>query len=268
MPGGALDVVRAGGLDGVERIFALHCDPRTDVGRVGVRVGAITAASDLVRVRLSGPGGHTARPHLTADLAYALGRVLTELPAVLDRRTDPRAGLTLVWGHVAAGGAANAVPKTGLAEGTLRCLDAATWERLPDLVTDTVASVAAPYGVAADVEYVRGVPPVVNDRSSSQLMAAAARAYLDPHAVVDAELSMGGEDFAWYLDEVPGALARLGVRDPDDEVARDLHQGSFAPDERAIALGVRLFVGTVLEVADHGRPRGAGHDWISTSRQL
>src|SRR5690606_3383725 len=92
MPGGALDVIRAGHLEGVERIFGLHCDPRVEVGKVGTRVGALTSAADLVELRLTSPGGHTSRPHLTADLVHALGTVITSLPSLLSRRVDPRTG--------------------------------------------------------------------------------------------------------------------------------------------------------------------------------
>jgi len=108
--GGALDVLAASGMASVGRIFALHCDPRLDAGQLGVRSGAITAACDRVQVRVSGPGGHTARPHLTADLVYALGKILTEVPAALSRRVDPRSSLSLVWGRVSAGTVANAIP--------------------------------------------------------------------------------------------------------------------------------------------------------------
>src|SRR5215207_2793842 len=93
MPGGALGVIAAGGLDGVHRIYGLHCDPRLEVGQIGLRVGALTAAADRILVRLNGPGGHTSRPHLTADLVYALATLVTELPAALSRRVDPRAGM-------------------------------------------------------------------------------------------------------------------------------------------------------------------------------
>ena len=98
--GGALDVMAAGGIASVDRIFGLHCDPRLDTGKVGVRSGPITAACDRITVRVTGPGGHTARPHLTADLVYALGKIVTELPAALSRRVDPRSSLSLVWGRV------------------------------------------------------------------------------------------------------------------------------------------------------------------------
>src|SRR5262249_57725718 len=118
--GGALDVLAAGGMASVGRIFALHCDPRLDAGQLGVRSGAITAACDRIEVRVSGPGGHTARPHLTADLVYALGKILTEVPAALSRRGDPRASLSPVWGRGSAGTGAHAVPRAGRAGGTAR----------------------------------------------------------------------------------------------------------------------------------------------------
>ena len=140
---GAKAVIAAGALESVGRIFALHCDPRLDAGKLGVRSGAITAACDKVKVACAGPGGHTARPHLTADVVYALGKIVTELPAALSRRVDPRAGLSLVWGHMSAGSAANAIPDEGVVEGTVRCLDTEVW-RGGRLFEELVQSVAAP----------------------------------------------------------------------------------------------------------------------------
>ena len=241
---GALAVLDAGFLDGVGRIFALHCDPRTTVGQLGLREGAITGSADHLHVRLTGPGGHTARPHLTADLVYALGRLVTELPAALSRRVDPRASLSVVWGKVAAGRVANAIPQAGEVEGTVRCLDTSAWEDSPALVEELVHAIVAPYGVRAEVTYARNVPPVDNETSSVGLLAEAVRAVEGPDALVGTEQSLGGEDFAWYLGKVPGALARLGVCPPGvPEHARlDLHQGLFDADERAIGVGVRVLV--------------------------
>jgi amidohydrolase len=245
-PGGALDVLAADALSGVRRIFAVHCDPRTAVGKVGLRVGAITAASDHVCVRLFGPGGHTARPHLTGDLVYALGKVVTELPAALTRRVDPRAAVALVWGRVDAGSAPNAIPDSGLAEGTVRTLDAEAWAQLPELVTEIARAIVAPYAVNSEVVYRRGVPPVVNEPTSTELLRAAATEIVGVDNIVTAEQSLGGEDFGWYLDHVPGALARLGVAPPGGPDGMDLHQGTFDADERAIGIGVRLLVAATV----------------------
>jgi amidohydrolase len=245
---GALAVIEAGGVDGLSRIFALHCDPRTIVGQVGLRAGAITGSADHLHVRLSGPGGHTARPHLTADLVYALGRLVTELPAALSRRVDPRASLSLVWGRVAAGRVANAIPQAGEAEGTVRCLDTAAWQDSPALVEELVQALVAPYGVQAEVTYTRNVPPVDNEPGSVDLLAAAVRAVEGDDALVGTEQSLGGEDFAWYLGRVPGALARLGVCPPGvpESERLDLHQGRFDADERAITVGARVLVAAAL----------------------
>ena len=243
---GAPEVIAAGALDGVDRIFALHCDPREVVGRVGLKVGGITASADQVTVRLAGRGGHTARPHLTADVVYALGEVITRLPAALSRRVDPRAGLSLVWGRVTAGTSPNVIPDRGEVSGTVRCLDAAAWDEAGRLIARLAEEIVAPYGVRCEVDYVRGVPPVVNERSSVAILAAAARSVLGPNGVASTEQSLGGEDFAWYLDVVPGALLRLGVRRTEDESAPDLHRGDFDVDEVAIGLGVRVLVASAL----------------------
>jgi amidohydrolase len=241
VPGGASRAVTAGVLDGVAQIFALHCDPRLATGTVGLRVGPITAACDHVEVTVTGAGGHTARPHLTQDVVYALGRLITDLPGVLSRRVDPRASLALVWGSVQAGRAANAIPTTGTLRGTLRVFGHDAWDAAGPLVEDLVAELVAPLGAHAQVDYTRGVPSVVNDPTAVAVQRDAVLGELGEDALVSTEQSMGGEDFAWYLQDVPGALARLGVRRAG-RTAFDLHQGTFDIDEDALDVGVRYTV--------------------------
>ncbi len=241
MPGGALDMIAAGALEGVGRAVSLHCDPKVDAGKVGLRIGPLTAACDKLAVRLSGPGGHTSRPQLTVDLVHALAHLVTELPAALSRRVDPRHGLSLVWGSINAGQAPNAIPQSGEAHGTVRCMDERAWADAPDLVLELVDSIASVYGAKTELDYVRGVPPVVNDEATIEDMRTAAGLVCGPENVVAIEQSLGGEDYSWYLRHVPGAMVRLGVRTPGDTVQRDLHQPSFLADESAIAVGVRFF---------------------------
>jgi amidohydrolase len=245
-PGGALDVLAEGAMTGLVHVFALHCDPKLEVGKVGFRAGSITAGADHIRVTMRGPGGHTARPHLTADLVYALGAVVTELPAVLSRRADPRSGLSMVWGQVHAGSAANAIPQEGFAAGTIRCLDVRVWESAHDGVPDLVRQLAAPYGVDVDVEMHTSVPPCVNDEGATAFLRSVALQTLGPDGVTGTDQSLGGEDFAWILARTPGALARLGVRHREVADAGDLHQGVFDIDEAAIGVGVRLFCAAAL----------------------
>jgi amidohydrolase len=245
MPGGAMNVLAADGLSGVDQIFALHCDPRLLVGRFGTRVGPITSAGDMLELRLSSPGGHTSRPHLTADLVHALGAVITGLPALLSRRVDPRSGTVLVWGAVQAGQAANTVPREGLLRGTLRTGDREIWAELEPLVRDLVTALLAPTGVGFDLRHVRGVPPVVNEPVSTSLLRDGVAAALGADALTGTRQSSGGEDFGWYLEHVPGSMGRLGVWSGEGPQC-DLHQSDFDLDERALPLGVRIMVHTAL----------------------
>jgi amidohydrolase len=246
MPGGALNLVAAGAVKDVEAIFALHCDPHADVGRIGLRVGPVTAACDMLDVALSGDGGHTARPHLTADIIYALGLLITNLPGMLSRRIDPRASLSLVWGSVEAGNAPNAIPPVGIARGTLRMLDHRVWDFAEPLVRELIEDIVRPTGAHVQVAYERGVPPVVNDATAVEVQRAAVLAAFGPDALDETVQSMGGEDFAWYLEHAPGSIARVGVRTPGAPASLDLHQSTFDIDESALAVGVRFMVHTAM----------------------
>ena len=230
-PGGALDVVAAGGLDGVAESTRSTATPRSTSARSG-HVGPITSASDEVTVTISGPGGHTSRPHLTGDVVFALGQVITQVPAILGRRLDPRSGVNLTWGAVQAGSAHNAIPSTGTVKGTLRCLEVRAWEKASEVFHSAVEQVVAPLGVTVDVRHHRGVPPVENAEHATGILEAAARDVLGAGSVLLTEQSLGGEDFAWYLTKVPGAMARLGTRTPGGHTF-DIHQGDLRVDERA-----------------------------------
>ena len=242
--GGATDVIEWGALEGVHSIFAIHAEPKLRVGRIGIRAGAITSATDVVELKIKGPGGHTSRPHLSADVVYALGKVITELPALLSRRVDPRTGTVLVFGKVNSGYAPNAIPETGSLTGTMRTADIGIWRDMQSLFTELVDQILAPVGVEHELTYNRGVPPVLNDDVATALLASAAQS-IDPQAVVQAPQSSGGEDFSWYLEKVPGSMARLGCWSGEGE-QHDLHMGDLIVDERAIGVGIKLF-GAVVE---------------------
>ncbi|MGW4871436.1 M20 family metallopeptidase [Streptomyces chartreusis] len=246
LPGGAADAVECGVLDGVGRILAVHCDPKVDAGKIGLRQGAITSACDRLEISLDGPGGHTARPHLTTDLVTAAARVVTDVPALVARRTDARSGLAVTWGRIDSGHAPNVIPQHAELSGTVRCLDLDTWRQAPDLVVAAIDEVANLHRAKSEINYIRGVPPVVNDPAATELLHEAMTARRGADSVEGTEQSLGGEDFSWYLEHVPGAMARLGVRVPGDRVGRDLHQGDFDVDESAIKAGVELFTAAAL----------------------
>ncbi|MBD0745436.1 amidohydrolase [Streptomyces sp. CBMA152] len=246
LPGGAADAILGGVLDGVGKIVAVHCDPRVDAGRIGLRVGAITSACDRLEIALAGPGGHTARPHLTTDLVTAAARVVTDVPALLARRIDARAGLAVTWGRIDAGHACNVIPMRAELAGTVRCLDLDAWRDAPDQVHAAIDEIATLHRAKSEITYVRGVPPVVNDPAVTELLREAQTARRGAYSIEDTEQSLGGEDFSWYLEHVPGAMARLGVRTPGSNARLDLHRGDFDADEAAIEVGVELFTATAL----------------------
>ncbi|MFE9930005.1 amidohydrolase [Streptomyces sp. NPDC005533] len=246
LPGGATDAIDSGVLDGVGRIVAVHCDPRVDAGRIGLRAGPITSACDRLEVTLSGSGGHTARPHLTTDLVTAAARVAVDTPALLARRMDARSGMSVTWGRIEAGHACNVIPMHAELSGTVRCLDLNAWHEAPDMLYGAIDEIATMHGAKFEINHVRGVPPVVNDPVITELLREAMTARCGAESVEDTEQSLGGEDFSWYLEHVPGAMARLGVRAPGDTAKHDLHRGDFDVDEDAIAVGVEFFTAAAL----------------------
>lgn len=244
-PGGAQLLMTMGVLDGLQEIYCLHCEPKEDVGTIGSKTGEMTASSDALRVTVRSPGGHTSRPHLTGDVVNALGQVIAQTGSVLSRRVDTRFGVNLTWGMVRAGSTPNAIPTTGVLRGTLRCMDSRGWDIAGGMVSGVIEQILAPLNVEADVECIRGLPAVVNAPGPTARIEAAARQVVGADHVVPTEQSLGGEDFGWFLQEVPGAMIRLGTRTPGG-ITYDLHRGDAQFDERAIAIGAEILTLTAL----------------------
>ncbi|MEU3461449.1 amidohydrolase [Streptomyces sp. NPDC006733] len=246
--GGALGAIEARVLDDVDRILAVHGDPSLDAGRVGLRQGPITAAVGSLVLKLDGAGGHSARPHLTTDLVMATAKMAIELPAVLARRMDPRSGVRVVWDRVEAGHACNVIPQHAELEGTVRFLDPVAWRDAPDLVHEVIDQVAGTYRAKCEIRYQRVVPPVVNEMASTELLREAMKRSRGAHAVEDSGQSLAYEDFAWYLEHVPGALARLGTRPALGPPRHGAHPGEPAGSEDPVVIGAELLTGAALLV--------------------
>lgn len=247
-PGGGQEMVREGAADGLSSVIAFHIDPTLEPGRVGLRSGPITASADRFYITLDGPGGHTARPHKTVDLIYAAGKIITELPGLLDRVTDARLPLALVFGKVAGGTADNVIPTNVELSGTCRTLDHALWEEMPSLIERLVQEIASPTGAKVLLHYQRSIPPVVNDEWVVVKCRQAIATTLGLEAIAPATTSMGAEDFARFTEAVPGALMRLGGKPPGREV--DLHSASFQADEGALEAGLLAGLSSVLALLE------------------
>jgi amidohydrolase len=257
VPGGALDVVADGGLGGVAAIVGLHCEPKLDVGTIGLKSGAISSAADMAVITLTGPGGHTARPELTVDLVSLAAKVVADLPGLVAAEvahldSDRAALVKVVFGSIHAGDAANVIPTHCTIKASVRTPSLPVWDELPRLFERSLHAVVAGSGADVDLDYTHGVPPVVNDADVTAIVGQAARAAFGDSSVGEVEQSWGGDDFAWFTREVPGTYVRLGVRDPEGPTL-DLHAGHFDVDERAIAIGVKLLTSTVDRFfAEHG----------------
>ena len=243
MPGGAVDVIAEGWLDGVHAIYGLHCDPKLTCGQVGLRSGSLTSASDAFTIELHGPGGHTARPEQTVDLIRWSGVVAADLATVVGKTTPD---CTVVLGMLHAGLAPNVIPATASMSGTFRTQDLGTWKSGERILTDAIATILDdPAAPSWHVSYTIGIPPVVNDDHAVALVRKALQD--GPVEVVESVQSRGGDSFAWYLAQVPGAYVRLGTHDPRDDGPRlDLHSAHFDVDERAIAIGSQVLVAIAL----------------------
>jgi amidohydrolase len=166
---------------------------------------------------------------------------------VLSRRIDPRNSTVLVWGAVNAGVAANAIPQTGVLAGTVRTASRHTWVELEEIIRQATDALLSPLAIEHTLQYKRGVPPVVNEDISTRILTHAIEA-VGPDVLADTRQSGGGEDFSWYLEEIPGAMARLGVWSGEGPQL-DLHQPTFDLDERALGIGVRVMVNIIEQSA-------------------
>ena len=249
VPGGAVEVIREGWLDDVRAIFGVHCDPKIDVGRLGLRPGPLTAAADQFELTLSGPGGHTARPRETVDLVRWAARVADHAWDEVQARADHP--LTLVFGALQAGAAANVIPSTATLRGSYRTADRGGWAHGESLLRAALEEILTADGIGPRpswrLDYQRGLPPVVNDVATTDLVRRVASREFGPESVVETPQSMGGDSFAWYTERIPGTYIRLGTHDPTrGDAMLDLHSATFDVDERAIGVGARILAGCAL----------------------
>ncbi len=251
IPSGAARLVEEGAHHGLDAIFAYHVDPSIPAGNVGLRIGPITSAADKIHIRLTGPGGHTSRPDRTVDLVNVAARIVTDLPDRLIEELGADRHLTLVLGRIAGGGAANAIPSVVEISGTARVREVAVWKDLPDLVERYLKDIAASYGAGVEVDYRRGSPPVDNDGSVIDVIRQTATEILGAEGVRPTPQSMGSEDFSWFLQDVPGALVRLGVGKHDPPV--DVHSPTFDLDEAAIEHGIAVGTLSLIRLMERQR---------------
>jgi hippurate hydrolase len=237
---GAPAILASGALDGVAAIFGGHVDRRFRVGEVIAESGALAASADSFTIELVGRGAHGARPHEALDPIVAAAAVITALQTVVSRRLDPSAPAVLTVGSIHAGIASNVIPETASLTGTLRAMDATSRQRLRDELTRIATSVAEGHGVTATVTVEHGTPPIVNPPREAAWARQAACEVLGADAVVPFGITnMGGEDFAFYMERIPGCFLRFGAREPGGDII-GAHNPRFYAAEGTIFVGAAV----------------------------
>ncbi len=237
---GATAILQSGALDGVSAIFGGHVDRRFVVGEVIAEAGPLAASADSFTITLHGRGAHGARPHEADDPIVAAAAVITALQTLVARRIDPARPAVCTVGSIHAGIASNVIPETATLTGTLRAMDAPTRSRLVSELNRIATDVSAALGVRAVVDVEHGTPPIVNPVRESAWARQAATSILGPAAVVPFGITnMGGEDFAFYMERIPGCFLRFGARQPGEEPIA-AHSPRFDVAEGTILVGAAV----------------------------
>ena len=236
---GARWMLAAGAIEGLSALLGLHVFPSIAVGSIGVRHGALTAAAAELELEVLGEAGHGARPHQSVDAIWIAARLVSGLQEAISRRLDALQPVVLSFGRIEGGRAFNVIADRVRLLGTLRCLDCELYEQLPAWVESTAAAICAAYGGQLKMQW-RGIaPPVQNDPQLTRLLETIAVEQLGREQVLElAQPSLGAEDFAHYLNHLPGCMFRLGVAGLDG--CAPLHHGGFNPDEACMPVAVNL----------------------------
>jgi hippurate hydrolase len=253
---GALAILESGALDNVAAIFGGHVDRRFAVGQVVAEPGPLAASADTFEIVLEGQGAHAARPHESADPIVGAGALIVALQTIVARRLNPASAGVVTVGAVHAGTAANVIPDRATLKGTIRAVEPAVRQLLHDEVRRVANGVAATHRLEARVSLDLGTPPLVNSPEAAAWARLAVAAVLGEDALVPLGfLNLAGEDFAHYLERIPGCFLRVGAREPGGDVV-PAHAPRFYAAEESLFVGAAVLAETA-RVASRALHMGA-----------
>ena len=244
IPGGAKLMIKEGALEGVDAIFGLHLWQPLATGVVGLVKGAMMAQPDRFTIRILGKGGHGSMPHQTVDPILVASHLVVNIQSIASRNVDPLKPVVVSFGTIEGGTIYNIIPEEVVLTGTVRSFDAEVQELSENRLKEITDATCAAFGASADFAYEKGYPPVVNDESMVDFLAHTAASIFGKDKVQEIDPVMGGEDFAYFLEEVPGAFLFLGI---GDGMEYPHHHPAFDMDEKALPLATLLMTALVLE---------------------
>jgi amidohydrolase len=247
---GARGILESGALDSVRAIFGGHVDRRFEVGQVVAQQGGLAASTDTFRITLTGAGSHGARPHESADPIVGAGALIGALQTIVSRRLDPAKPGVVTVGTINAGTAANIIPDSVHLSGTIRATSSDARTLLTGEVRRIADAIASAYGLRAEITLSGGTPPIVNPEITANWAREAVTHVLGADALVPlGTTNMGGEDFAEYMQKIPGCFMRIGAREPGGRVIA-AHSPSYYAAEDALFIGAAVLAESARVASD------------------
>ena len=245
-PGGARPMIANGAMKGVDIILGLHNEPNLPTGKISLRDGPVMASVYDFDLIIHGRSGHAARPHTAVDAIATAAEIVESLQKVVSREINPMASTVISFGSIEGGTARNVVADRVVLKGTSRALTEEVARQVPKLIKRTVAGICKARNARFELIEVAGYPILRNDAAVNRLLKTTYDSLFGTGKVKETEMMLGGEDFACYLDEAPGAMFRLGIRNKKIKADRPWHSSDFMVDDDAIVYGTALMVAATL----------------------
>ncbi len=254
-PGGAQAMIKSGVLETprVDAAFGVHIGQDMPLGTVGVTTGPMNAASDRFEVTIAGQGGHAARPHLSVDPVVIASHCILGLQTLVSREVDPLKQVVVTIGALHAGTIANVIPETATLAGTVRTFSPDVRQYIAERIPALIDGIAHAMRATADTRYDFGYPALVNDEAMTDLVREVARDVVGERGVVERQPSMGGEDMAYFLRQVPGSFFRIGSNNPDRRLTYGHHHPRFDIDEAALPVGTAMLASVAVQYLNQSR---------------
>jgi amidohydrolase len=246
---GARWMIKDGATNGLTHIFGVHVYPDLSVGTIGIKEGSLTAAAGEIKVEIKGKSGHGARPHEGVDSIWVASKVISGIQESITRKLDPLDPVVITFGKIKGGNAYNILAEKVNLIGTVRCTNIKLFKNIGSWLNENITSLAESCGADAKVIFREITPPVNNNSEVNRVLRDSGIKVLGQENVIELQKpSLGAEDFAEFLNEIPGAMFRLGVSNSNE--SPPLHSSKFDPDERAIAVGIKVITESIVKLND------------------
>ena len=244
---GAKAMIKDGAMDGVDSVFAIHLWSNIDTGKISVEAGPRMASADWFNISVTGKGGHGSAPHECVDALVTASSMVMNLQNIVSRQVNPLDPLVLTIGRLNAGSRFNVIAENAHMEGTARCFNPDLRKELPAMMGSIIDSIASGYGAKASLDYNFLLPATINDANCSAIAESTAEKIVGKDGVIKLEKVTGSEDFSFYLEKAPGALAFVGCRNEEKCACYSHHSGKFNIDEDALEIGTKLYVNYAID---------------------